>query len=224
MIVKDGKIIAIDYVVRDKSLTGDGTSASPLGVNGNVSTHAGDWATITGKYTNDNFSYGKPRNGGTIVFSPGNGLKLSADSVYAVTTDISFKPTAATPAWYDMAIKVGDQVHNFSVDGANIGVQTFSFTQIENCSANKVLPTSADFYNIGSASMVQSVHDIVSVSSGSSPSPTPTTDTMEMTLEDLDSGIINTYQVVVSDDTTNTMEITLQDGEQEETHNIVIQD
>jgi hypothetical protein len=219
MIVKDGKIIAIDYVVRDKSLTGDGTSASPLGVNGNVSTHAGDWATITGKYTNDNFSYGKPRNGGTIVFSPGNGLKLSADSVYAVTTDISFKPTAATPAWYDMAIKVGDQVHNFSVDGANIGVQTFSFTQIENCSANKVLPTSADFYNIGSASMVQSVHDIVGVSSGGSPGPTPTpTSTMEIVLED-DNGEVSTHNLLASD--TGEFEIVLESNGTSASYNLI---
>lgn len=219
MIVKDGKIIAIDYVVRDKSLTGDGTSASPLGVNGNVSTHAGDWATITGKYTNDNFSYGKPRNGGTIVFSPGNGLKLSADSVYAVTTDISFKPTAATPAWYDMAIKVGDQVHNFSVDGANIGVQTFSFTQIENCSANKVLPTSADFYNIGSASMVQSVHDIVGVSSGGSPGPTPTpTSTMEIVLED-DNGEVSTHNLLASD--TGEFEIVLESDGTSASYNLI---
>lgn len=219
MIVKDGKIIAIDYVVRDKSLTGDGTSASPLGVNGNVSTHAGDWATITGKYTNDNFSYGKPRNGGTIVFSPGNGLKLSADSVYAVTTDISFKPTAATPAWYDMAIKVGDQVHNFSVDGANIGVQTFSFTQIENCSANKVLPTSANFYNIGSASMVQSVHDIVGVSSGGSPGPTPTpTSTMEIVLED-DNGEVSTHNLLASD--TGEFEIVLESDGTSASYNLI---
>lgn len=219
MIVKDGKIIAIDYVVRDKSLTGDGTSASPLGVNGNVSTHAGDWATITGKYTNGNFSYGKPRNGGTIVFSPGNGLKLSADSVYAVTTDISFKPTAATPAWYDMAIKVGDQVHNFSVDGANIGVQTFSFTQIENCSANKVLPTSADFYNIGSASMVQSVHDIVGVSSGGSPGPTPTpTSTMEIVLED-DNGEVSTHNLLASD--TGEFEIVLESNGTSASYNLI---
>lgn len=219
MIVKDGKIIAIDYVVRDKSLTGDGTSASPLGVNGNVSTHAGDWATITGKYTNDNFSYGKPRNGGTIVFSPGNGLKLSADSVYAVTTDISFKPTAATPAWYDMAIKVGDQVHNFSVDGANIGVQTFSFTQIENCSANKVLPTSADFYNIGSASMVQSVHDIVGVCSGGSPGPTPTpTSTMEIVLED-DNGEVSTHNLLASD--TGEFEIVLESDGTSASYNLI---
>ena len=219
MIVKDGKIIAIDYVVRDKSLTGDGTSASPLGVNGNVSTHAGDWATITGKYTNDNFSYGKPRNGGTIVFSPGNGLKLSADSVYAVTTDISFKPTAATPAWYDMAIKVGDQVHNFSVDGANIGVQTFSFTQIENCSANKVLPTSANFYNIGSASMVQSVHDIVGVCSGGSPGPTPTpTSTMEIVLED-DNGEVSTHNLLASD--TGEFEIVLESDGTSASYNLI---
>lgn len=219
MIVKDGKIIAIDYVVRDKSLTGDGTSASPLGVNGNVSTHAGDWATITGKYTNGNFSYGKPRNGGTIVFSPGNGLKLSADSVYAVTTDISFKPTAATPAWYDMAIKVGDQVHNFSVDGANIGVQTFSFTQIENCSANKVLPTSADFYNIGSASMVQSVHDIVGVCSGGSPGPTPTpTSTMEIVLED-DNGEVSTHNLLASD--TGEFEIVLESDGTSASYNLI---
>ena len=52
MIVKNGEIIAIGKVKHDNTLSGTGQPESPLGVNGAILKNAGDWITVTGKYTN----------------------------------------------------------------------------------------------------------------------------------------------------------------------------
>lgn len=195
MIQKNGHIIAIDSVVHDNTLSGNGTIDSPLTVVGGLK-NIGAWATVTGKYVGGNFTYGK--DSGTIKFQ--NGLVLSGEGVYEVTTDVYFKPAGATPNWYDMNINVGGQIYNFSVDGTNSGTQTYSFTQMENCTANKTLSTSVNFDNIGSAYMVQSVHNIVSMNSVNGPSPTPVGfSTIPFELEDLDTDTTSTYNMLYQD-------------------------
>lgn len=195
MIQKNGHIIAIDSVVHDNTLSGNGTIDSPLTVIGGLK-NIGAWATVTGKYVGGNFTYGK--DSGTIKFQ--NGLVLSGEGVYEVTTDVYFKPAGATPNWYDMNINVGGQIYNFSVDGTNNGTQTYSFTQMENCTTNKTLSTSVNFDNIGSAYMVQSVHNIVSMNSVNGPSPTPVGfSTIPFELEDLDTDTTSTYNMLYQD-------------------------
>lgn len=222
MILKNGEIIAIGKVLHDETLIGDGTSASPLVVNGNILKNAGDWLIVTGKYPD--FTYSKKE--GNMAFE--NGAVLSANSVYEVTTDICFTPSAAKASWYDMSINIGNQKYNFVVDGANAGPQTYSFTQIENVgtAANKTLKIIPQFDSIGNATIVQSIHNIISLGNGgSSPTPIPT-ETIEMTLQDLDTSAVNTYNVVVNDGTypTDTMEMTLQDLDTSavNTYNVVV--
>lgn len=199
MIQKNGHIIAIDSVVHDNTMSGNGTSASPLGVNGNVLKNAGDWITVTGSYANGSFTYKKEAGDG-INFN--HGAVLSADSVYSVTTDVEFKPSTPNVNWYDMSIKVGDKTHNFSVDGINNGAQTFSFTQIEKCTQNKTLTITPTFDNIGTAKVVQSIHNIISLG-GAAPEPTPvpvTYPSIPFVLEDLDAGETSTYNVLYQEE------------------------
>ena len=105
MLISGGKVIAIDKVKHDTTLTGDGRF-NPLGVNPNNLINAGDWISITGEYKNNIFTATK--EAGTIEFS--NGAVLKKNSVYKVTTDISFKTKSATPNWYEVNFKVGDLV------------------------------------------------------------------------------------------------------------------
>ena len=197
MIVKNGEIIAIGAVDHDETLTGNGTSASPLGVNGAILKNAGDWITVTGKYPN--FTYNK--KAGNIPFN--NGTSLSADSVYMVVTDVYFTPSAATPSWYDMSIDVGNQSYGFTVDGTNTGIQTYSFTQIENVgSRDKTLKIAPHFDAIGKANIVQSIHNIIGVGGGGgSPSPTPVDySTIPFEFEDLDNAETTTVNILYQDE------------------------
>lgn len=193
MLISGGKVIAIDKVKHDDTLTGDGKFI-PLGVRDGAFLTGGDWATITGNYNND-FSYDKKE--GPLNFK--NGAVLSADSVYQVTTEIAFKPSAMTPYWYDMSLKVGGQTHKFSVDGMNNGIQNFSFTQMEDCKTKKTLKITPTFDNgIGSAFINQSIHNIIGIIyREDGPEPTPV-ETLEMTLSNGD-GQNTTYNIMVLD-------------------------
>lgn len=195
MIVKNGEIIAIGKVKHDNTLSGTGQPESPLGVNGAILKNAGDWITVTGKYPN--FTYNK--KAGNMSFN--NGTSLSADSVYMVVTDVYFTPSAATPSWYDMSIDVGNQSYRFSVDGTNTGMQTYSFTQIENVgSSDKTLKIMPHFDAIGNANIVQSIHNIVSVGGGSSPSPTPVDySAIPFEFEDMDNAETTAVNILYQD-------------------------
>ena len=198
MIVKNGEIIAIGKVKHDNTLSGTGQPESPLGVNGSILKNAGDWITVTGKYPN--FTYNK--KAGNIPFN--NGTSLSADSVYMVVTDVYFTPSAATPSWYDMSIDVGNQTYGFTVDGTNTGMQTYSFTQIENVdSSDKTLKITPHFDAIGNANIVQSIHNIVSVGGGS-PGPIPPTpvdySTIPFEFEDMDNAETTTVNILYQDE------------------------
>lgn len=161
MLISGGKVIAIDKVKHDSTLTGDGRF-NPLGVNPSNLINAGDWISITGEYKNNNFTAAK--EAGTIEFS--NGAELKKNSVYKVTTNISFKTKSATPNWYEVNFKVGDIIHDFTIDGTNPGKQTYSFSQIENCTASKTLSLRANFdTDLGSAFVRQTIHNIVSMGS-----------------------------------------------------------
>ena len=197
MIVKNGEIIAIGKVKHDNTLSGTGQPESPLGVNGSILKNAGDWITVTGKYPN--YTYNK--KAGNIPFN--NGTLLSADSVYMVVTDVYFTPSAATPSWYDMSIDVGNQTYGFTIDGTNTGMQTYSFTQIENVgSSDKTLKITPHFDAIGNANIVQSIHNIVSVGGGSS-GPIPPTpvdySTIPFEFEDMDNAETMSVNILYQD-------------------------
>ena len=67
------------------------------------------------------------------------------------------------------------KIYGFTVYGANSGIQTYSFTQIENVgSRDKTLKITPHFDAIGKANIVQSIHNIIGVGGGSS-GPIPPT-------------------------------------------------
>ena len=207
MLISGGKVIAIDKVSHDRTLTGDGRFI-PLGI-------SGEWIGLTGYVDTEGLNGNKVS--GTMDYSTTlKGAMLEENTVYHVTTNLCLTVKEDTPYNYDATLMVGNDIfspHPLTFNGMNEGNQNYSFTQVAAVSAKSPLTVvlkGTDTSALKSAKITQIIHRI-DLLSGYSPTPPPH-DTIPIGLNIPEIGNIDMNIEITDDLTEGHIDIDMADG------------
>jgi hypothetical protein len=206
MLISGGKVIAIDKVSHDRTLTGDGRFI-PLGI-------SGEWIGLTGYVDTEGLNGNKVS--GTMDYSTTlKGAMLEENTVYHVTTNLCLTVKEATPYNYDATLMVGNDIfspHPLTFNGMNEGNQNYSFTQVAAVSAKSPLTVvlkGTDTSALKSAKITQIIHRIDLLSGYS---PTPPHDTIPIGLNIPEIGNIDMNIEITDDLSEGHIDIDMADG------------
>ena len=210
MLISGGKVIAIDKVSHDRTLTGDGRFI-PLGV-------SGEWIGLTGSVNTEGLNGNKVS--GTMDYSTTlKGAMLEENSVYHITTNLCLKVKEATPYNYDVTLMVGNDIfspHPLTFNGMNEGNQNYSFTQVAAVSAKSPLTVvlqGTDTSALKSAKITQIIHRIDFISGGSPVPPPPIPhDTIPIGLNIPEVGYVDMNIEITDDLSEGHIDIAMADG------------